>query len=189
MTIDPSAFISFTSLLRTALQNAIKRAANGEKETCISVVDTQKADCSALYPARMLCQIYDIRSVGKTQQWLFTNEYLAYGVLDVSGEGASTTVSFSTLIENGFKRLFPEVKGSTSNVRVGGGAHNAQDSLVQLCSFWKNMTPWRALSELEVNLALLLASQFGDGLGLDPDHCIPECKEAHAKRSGDLESG
>ncbi|KAK3174385.1 hypothetical protein OEA41_001629 [Lepraria neglecta] len=159
---NSDSFISFTSLLRIAIQNAINKAASGfgVKGIYICVVDTRKINHDALYSARTLCEIYDLPNADKTQHRYFTNEYLAYGVLDISG--ASCTVSFGTLIENGFGEFAPEVQTSLPEMRVGGSRQIVQGPICQLRFVFDNTTPARVVTEAEVNLALLLALKFGE---------------------------
>ena len=123
-------------------------------------MDTRKINHDALYPARTLCEIYDLPNADKTQHRYFTNEYLAYGVLDVSG--ASCTVSFGTLIKNGFGEFAPEVQTSMPEMRVSGGRQVVQGPICQLRFVFDNTTPARVVTEAEVNLALLLALKFGE---------------------------
>ena len=100
-------FISWTDSPLWALQHAIRKGHEGDREVNICVLDTSKIETCSFFAASDLLRIYNVPDEGKLAHRYYIAEYLYHGGLFV--HGSSSTVMFNLLRECGLFSLVPEM--------------------------------------------------------------------------------
>ena len=142
-------FVSFTGSLLWALQHAIRKHFQGDKDVQICVLDTSKIETCSFFAASDLLRIYRIPDVDKLSHRYYTAEYLYHGGLFV--QGCSSTVSLSLLREYGLFSLLPELDDPGSKPFLCRTVENLRVTMVSVT---------RPVNPIEGRTALQVASLF-----------------------------
>jgi hypothetical protein len=104
-------FISWTSSLLFALQRASWAEKKGDKDICITFIDTWHPSLANIefYRGSTLLDILEVEDEDKTKRKFYTHEYLCLGEVLLSRH-YSSTISYEKLIECGLFRVFPDLK-------------------------------------------------------------------------------